>query len=143
MYPDPELKTPEEDRARSVQQRQVIINGRTADSTAPRPTMEALREAAAMSPLAADPELNIWPHPDGYLMFENRQRIETPEANVLLDHILKNPEKFKWPMVKPLPVFDQWLVVITAASLYSEEFTTMSQETVMPYAPVIYSSHLA
>ena len=86
MYP--ELGTPQEERARAQQLQQVISNGRSIHSTAPRPSMEVLREAAIMSPLAVDPELNIWPHPDGYLLFENRQRIEAPEAKVLLHRIL-------------------------------------------------------
>jgi hypothetical protein len=115
MYP--ELGTPREERARDQQQQQVIGNGRSIHSTAPRPSMEMLQEATIMSPLAIDPELSIWPHPDGYLLFENRRRIEAPEAVVLLDRILKNPTKFKWPILKPLSVFDQWLVAVTAASL--------------------------
>jgi hypothetical protein len=55
MYP--ELGTPQEERARD-QQQQVIGNGRSIHSTAPRPSMIMLEEAAIMSPLAIDPELN-------------------------------------------------------------------------------------
>jgi hypothetical protein len=70
MYP--QLRTPQEERARDQQQQQVIGNGRSIHSTAPRPSMIILQEAVIMSPLAIDPELNIWPHQDGYLLFENR-----------------------------------------------------------------------
>lgn len=117
MYPEPDIETPQEERTRSQHQQQVIGNGRSIHSTAPVPTAAALQEAAIRSPMAVDPGLHVWPHPDGYLLFENRRRIEAPEAVDLLDRILKNPMKFKWPLLKPLSIFDQWLVAVTAASL--------------------------
>ena len=79
--------------------------------------MVALQEAAMMSPLAHDNEINVWVHPDRHLMFKNRRRIETPEANVVLARVLKSPTKFKWTLLKTLALFDQWLVAVTAASV--------------------------
>jgi hypothetical protein len=120
--------------ARAIQAQEARASNRPVVSQPLRPVIphnwtairrETLREEALNHPLSIDRELNIWVHPEGRLVFDNRRNVSSTESMVMIRQILEAPENFTWSLLSPLSSNDRWEVAVSVAALmasvYSDE----------------------
>lgn len=118
--------------ARAIQAQEARSRDRTVISQQLRPVIphnwteirrETLREEALNHPLSIDRELNIWVHPEGRLVFDNRRNVSTTESMVMIRQILDTPENFTWSQLSPLSSRDRWEVAVSVAALMASVYS--------------------
>jgi hypothetical protein len=89
------------------EQANVVQSGTFSNLDAPPPRLEVLAQLAATSPLASDPNINVWVHQDGYLVFDNMRTYDASESVVITQRVLES-DRFYWSILSPLQGGQKW-----------------------------------
>jgi hypothetical protein len=122
IYGNPMPPRSQERPPRSQEQVNMIQSGTMTTINTSSVNMELLRSTAERSPMAADPDINVWAHEGGYLVFDNMRTYESNEAIVITQEILENPQNFTWSTLGPLSNGLKWDTAVSIAAFKTADY---------------------